>query len=156
MPARALILDLCACTVGNLGFDKGGFKSKCSAPGIHGTGFRQIRASNASASIYRNVLGGGGGGGIYILKCIGGGGGGGVEKRKERWGWKLGTLQNVVCVVPDCTTVSTQCETCPSCSTSPALASVIRHSLCHSSTGNSLCAIAMHGFCLQVPPKVHT
>ena len=66
-------------------------------------------STHAAASIYWNVVGGGGGGG------------GGIEKGKGRW--ILGTLH--IPAVPDCTTVSTQCEACPSCSTSTALASVI-------------------------------
>ena len=50
----------------------------------------------------------------------------GIEKRKGRW--DLDTLHVALFhmpAVPDCTTVSTQCEARPSCSTSTAVASVI-------------------------------
>ena len=61
-----------------------------------------------------------------------GGGGGGIKKTEEKGGVEIGhTYVLQLCMyiyipaVPDCNTVSTQCEACPSCYTSTALASVI-------------------------------
>ena len=57
---------------------------------------------------------------------LGGGGGGGVEKRRGGGNWAhFEMLFHYIPAVLDLTTVSTQCEACPSCSTSTALASVI-------------------------------
>ena len=69
---------------------------------------------------------------IYInyWNVVGGGGGGVIEKRKGRC-MEFGHISccfnscMYIPAVPDCTTVSSQCEACPSCSTSTALASVI-------------------------------